>query len=220
MDRVPRAARQTVAEALIYIVDHCTSRNDAESWARLLTFAYKTFSLPPGDGNGNLANIVKRNLSQGYATPVDCTKRPAKKPQKSRLRASVERKLNAEDVSGAVRVLASEDAVAPATADVAETLKAKHPADHDDADYPAAPCSDDPTAEPVTKEEIAIAIAWFPNGSSGGVDGLKPQHLKDLVHSTIGKIAVRLKKSLALLVTGMLGEKRHRRFALSCTVHR
>ena len=38
----------------------------------------------------------------------------------------------------------------------------------------------------VTEGEIAQAIKSFPNGSAGGPDGLRPQHLKDLIATGAG----------------------------------
>ena len=38
----------------------------------------------------------------------------------------------------------------------------------------------------VSVEEVIKAIRSFPNGSAGGPDGLRPQHLKDMVGQTGG----------------------------------
>ena len=35
----------------------------------------------------------------------------------------------------------------------------------------------------VTADDVKAAIMTFPNGSAGGPDGLRPQHLKDMVTS-------------------------------------
>ena len=34
---------------------------------------------------------------------------------------------------------------------------------------------------PIAEEEVARAVHSFPNGSAGGPDGLRPQHLNDLI---------------------------------------
>ena len=103
-----------------------------------------------------------------------------------------------------MRLLASEDAVATPTADVYEILKTKHPPDRDDSHYPAAPADDDPTAATVMTTEVLRAITTFPHGSAGGLDGLRPQDLQDMVSESAGGAATRLLENLATLLTTML----------------
>lgn len=106
----------------------------------------------------------------------------------------VEAKLNAGDVRGAIRILSSNDSIAPVNLDNYVRLLEKHPAPGleivDVDDYELTPI------EPVTASEITIAISNFPNGSAGGMDGLKPQHLKDMIHMSIGEHGTKLKQSL------------------------
>ena len=94
--------------------------------------------------------------------------------------------------------------MAPPTAEVYDMLKAKHPPDKVNAIYPPAPSADDPTATTVTMEEVLRAITSFPNGSAAGLDGLRPQHLKDMVGHSAGEAAPRLLGCLARLLTVML----------------
>ncbi|GAU92579.1 LOW QUALITY PROTEIN: hypothetical protein RvY_04642 [Ramazzottius varieornatus] len=44
----------------------------------------------------------------------------------------------------------------------------------------------------------------FPNGSAGGVDGLRPQHLKDMLSGAPNGATVALAEALAKLITLML----------------
>ena len=113
----------------------------------------------------------------------------------------VERKINQGNIGGAVRILASDDTVAPPTAEVYDMSKAKQPPDKVNAVYPPAPSADDPTATTVTKEEVLRAITSFPSGSAAGLDGLRPQHLKDMVGHSAGEAAPRLLGCLAKLLT-------------------
>ena len=46
-------------------------------------------------------------------------------------------------------------------------------------------------------EDIFGAIRSFPAGSAGGLDGLRPQHLKDMTNSFTGMDGVQLIASLA-----------------------
>lgn len=206
-DRIPRHARKQAAEALSGILDECLADNSIASWSKLFMFAYNAFSLPPlgknGNKTGNLTAIIKRNLLHGAPdTPVvDAPKRD--KPG-MKLRKAVERKLNRGDVSGAVRILASDDAVAAPTAEIRDILVEKHPADDPNADYPTPPTEHDPAPTAVTKEEVQRAITSFPHGSAGGVDGLRPQDLQDMVGPSVGDASTRLLESLANLLTILL----------------
>ena len=66
------------------------------------------------------------------------------------------------------------------------------------------------TSSPTTPQyhtdesEVLQAIRSFPNGSGGGLDGLKPQHLKDLVGSGGREHESRLLKSLTHFVNLVL----------------
>ena len=51
ISRIPKRARPGAAEVLLKIVSECTARNDAASWAELLSFAHSAFSLPAKRGD-------------------------------------------------------------------------------------------------------------------------------------------------------------------------
>lgn len=87
-------------------------------------------------------------------------------------------KLEDGDVRGAVHILESKDTVAPHNGATAESLRLLHP---------EAPVNLRPlptvSAPPLmaTAADVRAAIMSFPSGSAGGPDGLRPQHLKDLI---------------------------------------
>lgn len=61
------------------------------------------------------------------------------------------------------------------------TLQQKYPSPHPDSSIPSLPVSDsESTSLTVSEEEAFRAIKSFPNGSGGGPDLLKPQHLMDM----------------------------------------
>ncbi|OQV22928.1 hypothetical protein BV898_03354 [Hypsibius exemplaris] len=205
--RIPKSSRPSVAESLIRVLDDCIRTNDFPSWRQLLTFAYGALSLPDEtDEKMPLSTLVRQNLGRTgdfLSLAKKPSSRKSSKTSDSKLRSAVKRKMQDGNVSGAVRLLSSEEAVAPFSAEVLAALRLKHPAAHDDADYPPAPTSVDPTPEPITPSEVLQAINSFPNGSSAGLDGLSPQHLKDLVGASAGEIAVRLCERLAALLNVM-----------------
>ena len=58
-------------------------------------------------------------------------------------------------------------------------LMSKHPVPHPSTFIPPVPS--DPVSIQVSPGAIMAAIRSFPNGSAGGPDWLKPQHLNDMV---------------------------------------
>ena len=118
----------------------------------------------------------------------------------------MEGKINDADISGALRVLSSEDSIATPSTEVLDVLRSKHPVEMPDAVYPDPP---DWSALPpdVTVEEVLAAVQSFPNGSAGGIDGLRPQHLKDMLNQSIGAAHSSLAEALAKLMTVMIHGK-------------
>ena len=114
-----------------------------------------------------------------------------KKSENSTLAAAVTSKLDAGNFKAAVRIICSTAAVRiicstdtplQSDHDTWKTLRTKHP------DPPAdsrVPC--DPKGNPyfyplqVAGDDVLKALRSFPLGSSGGPDGLTPQHITDLL---------------------------------------
>ncbi|XP_048001834.1 uncharacterized protein LOC125238542 [Leguminivora glycinivorella] len=130
--------------------------------------------------------------------PADSLKRPS-----GNLFKKVESKISDGDIKGAARLLFSDDAVAPANSDTLAALHAKHPPSDPNLDLPVPPQPDDPTLIAST-EDVLGAILSFPNGSAGGLDGLSPQHLKDLLYCGCGDTKENLLRDLTALVNIML----------------
>ena len=120
-----------------------------------------------------------------------------------RLKRSVAAKLSDGDVRGAIRLLASSDVIAQQSEEVVECLKRKHPSSPADLTLPPSP---DETTQPnlVTEADVTAAIASFDTGSSAGLDGLRPAHLKDLTARSAGEAGVRLISALTGLVNTAL----------------
>ena len=96
------------------------------------------------------------------------------------LAAAVASKIEDGNLKAAIRILCSDDSVAPCTSDVADQLRAKHPPATMQG---ASQLSDISEHEPLTltEESVYKAIRSFPAGSAGGPNGLRPQHLIDLI---------------------------------------
>jgi len=143
LPRIPKGARHQFTECLIDVLDAVATKNDTQSWSRLFTFTYSALSMPSEpDKRESTTTVVKRNLT--HPLDLQATTTPQNRPAKnklavSHLRKAVERKFQDGDVSGAVRLLSSEDAVALPSPEVLPILQAKHPAAYTEADYPPGP---------------------------------------------------------------------------------
>jgi len=80
----------------------------------------------------------------------------------------------------AIRLLVSEDTPAMPSVEGLRKLQEKHPLATLDGSTLPLPQSDNILS--VTELEVRKAVMSFPAGSSGGPDGLRPQHLKDLLN--------------------------------------
>ncbi|CAG9118843.1 unnamed protein product [Plutella xylostella] len=99
----------------------------------------------------------------------------------------------------------SNDSVAPDTPETLQGLQSKHPPQPPSAQLPDAPASDSAPLQ-VLGTDVYGAIMSFRCGSAGGLDGLSPQHLKDLLAST-GQAGETLLSNLTALINLMLAGK-------------
>ena len=104
---------------------------------------------------------------------------PRRDPNAS-LAAAVASKIEDGNLRAAIRILSSDEQLAPFSADTTSRLQSRHP---------TAPADRRPFPDPqsfapliVTDDKVRDAIGSFPAGSSGGPDGFRPQHMLDLVN--------------------------------------
>ena len=116
------------------------------------------------------------------------------------LASRVANKLEEGDYKGAVRLGSGSDSIADHSPATLESLKQKHPDGHSDRCF--GPVRDpDLFSVTITEEDVKRAITSFPNGSAGGPDGLRPQHLKDLIETSANEGSVVLLRALTSLVS-------------------
>lgn len=201
---VPKGARISVAEALTNILEEVINKNDAESWNKLFTFPYAVLTVPAkSEKVTNLTSWVKMRVSKWKTDPtttIPTGRQPSPsihKPQQSQQMISkkVEAKLSDGDIRGAIRLLCSDDTVAPYNQSTIDSLLDKHPPHPEPLNFPVMPDVDEHPAE-ATEEEILATISSFPPGSAGGLDGLRPQILKDLVGISTGDTGMKLVKTI------------------------
>lgn len=142
-----------------------------------------------GGRQWSLATMINKQLWEEEDPPA-VTHHPRRKrgtdkdPMES-LRCRVSAKLEEGDFKGAIRLAVSEDSLAESSESTYSVLKEKHPPPHPASSIP--PLLDGaPLPIAVSEGMVVRAIKSFPNGSAGGPDGLRPQHLKDMISSSDG----------------------------------
>ena len=120
-----------------------------------------TASLPP------IATSLKRSGRSRGAGDADVA---------AALRASA--KLSDGDIKGAVQALVSERSFAPYNQEVLQALSVLHPPIPKDR-RPAPQVSAMPFSIDAT--QMLAALRSFPPGSAAGPDGLRPQHILDML---------------------------------------
>ena len=109
----------------------------------------------------------------------------------------VNSKLLFGDVTTTVKIIASDDSEITPSSEVATALTLRHPPSPVDLrPLPTEPVSH---TSSVSEEEVMVAHKSFRPSSAGGVDGLRPGHLKDLVAPQTAEAGRRLLNALANL---------------------
>ena len=87
------------------------------------------------------------------------------------------------DFRGAIRLASSDDTLADFSDETYayNALSSKHPPAHPNSQIPLDPSVSTSDALEVLCTDVIQAVRSFPCGSAGGLDKLRPQHLKDLL---------------------------------------
>jgi hypothetical protein len=188
MNHIPKGARNVVSSCLESLISEVVKApGNPDTWMKLFRFAPTCLKKPERGGKGrNLTSSIISH-SRAYldcALQPTCVKKSTHKTTTKRIaddqavasRASL--KLEDGDIKGAIRILCSDDRLVQPDSDTLAKLADLHPkAPFDRRQAP------DVTTAPlhVNKSEVRQAILSFPAGSACGLDGLRPQHLKDLI---------------------------------------
>jgi hypothetical protein len=191
LKRIPKGARPAAANLLQKLIrDVLLHSSSCSSWSKLLGFP--SFCLSKQNRGGKSRNlttlIVKQihqyqyeNQSSNLNIPEATTSRrntPLKSLDES-IAAMAAAKLEDGDIKGAVRMLCSDDQLTVPDRSTFDKLCRLHPPVPGDR-RPAPPINGILPLQ-VLPTAIRSAIQSFPNGSAGGPDGLRPQHIKDLL---------------------------------------
>ena len=179
---IPSGATRSCAEFFTNTLLKCLDNDDSSTWTDLLLFAPRMLHAQSNKAGKaqSLATCVKNNL-QGIvpAANIQTRAKIKKKKPDDALRKAVDLKLQDGDITGAVRLLSSEDSVASVDADTLNALTEKHPDPPANLVFPEGNPNLFPTD--VTSDELHKALKSFPNGSGAGPDGLRPQHIREMI---------------------------------------
>ena len=181
---IPRSARPHCARQLSSAISAVLADPDnTDKWQTLLCYSSIMLAAPPRAGRRhNIAAVLKRRSMTDEPNDSTMTHIGRKKRNNdtdATLEAAVRSKIEDGNVKAALRILCSDDRVAPVNDSTVTALRDRHPPAPSDRLPVPDPHSYTPAQ--VTEEEVAAAIRSFPAGSAGGPDGLRPQHLRDLI---------------------------------------
>lgn len=185
VDHVPRGARHecsvSLAKCLRRVLDDPSC---SDHWATLLAFAPSVLVKPTRGGQaGNLTKLVKNRASSFSGVGSIQAPAPARArkldDKESNVARLVSSKMEQGNFKAAVRIACSDESLAPNNSETLKSLLDKHPASPGDRRKIQNSLASNLS---VSSTDVRKAIKSFPCGSAGGPDGLKPQHLKDLIN--------------------------------------
>ena len=183
MEHIPRSARTSCSTLLASLLDQIlVAPHDTATWAALFSFGPAVLGKPNRGGRrNNVTSLIKKRVAEfkgASSIPPQAAGRCKPRSSIELLSSAVSSKIEQGNLKAAVRMVCSDEAPAPPTAETADKLRAKHP----------LACAGRRPFPPklgtslcVPQSAVLQAIKSFPNGSSGGLDSLRPQHIKDMV---------------------------------------
>jgi hypothetical protein len=187
---IPRASRTSCATHLAAVLRGVAANPEVhENWLAMFNWGGKVLQPPKRGGKRhNLSSTIRARIS-GFDsdTLVDppvlyngASRSKCSSPD-SLVAQAVSAKLEDGNVRAAIRILTSEDTPAlPSDATLAK-LRDKHPPSSMQDSGVVLPDPTQFTHLSVDESAVKRAVLSFPAGSSGGPDGIRPQHIKDLV---------------------------------------
>jgi len=208
LKRIPKASRSLAADKLSTLLERIVADpDDIQRWNDLQRFSNACFAVQGGRGGkrhvSSLATKVNKALDMYTSAHQPMTslrhsdkKRSRRADAEANIAARVTEKLEDGDVRGAIRLASSDDTMAPHDQHTLDALRLKHPPRCQTLDDNNLPRTQDNhhSCPPLVVQESDVieAVKSFPAGSAGGVDGMRPQHLKDLTNVNTGDAGQRL----------------------------
>ena len=205
--RIPKAARASAADCLSRLIDKAIAEPSADAWERFLSFAFIALRAPAkatSNPRPTAASIIKKQVvdmeSGSQPVPERRTSPISKKAvSEDAIARRVRSKCADGDVKAALRALTSNEDFVHPTSNIINVLREKHPPTPSDEDLPPPPQANDTPPLQVTAEQVRSAIESMPTGSSAGLDGIRPLHLRQLISTDAVEPGRRLLRSLTVL---------------------
>lgn len=102
-----------------------------------------------------------------------------------------------------MRLLTSKDSIAISNENTLEALKEKHPSPSHSLQLPERPTLENESYA-VNDKEVKKAINSFRYGSASGIDGMSPQHIKDIISYSAGEAGTQALSSITRLCNFIL----------------
>ena len=209
--RIPKASRIQAARAFKETIEKIIRNNDVSSWDELMKFPMNCLRCPKRRGRKapSLSTVINRqirNHTEGIGAALASANQTRQPPgEQDNLARSVMTKISLGDVRGAVRLISSDCKIIQPSPAASFELQEKHPPQHSESTLPWN-LSDEERIESMRTSSTAVkrAIDSFANGSSGGPDGLLPQHLKDMTGESLGEISKNVLESISTLLNDII----------------
>lgn len=184
---IPKSARATCAIHLAGLLRNVGSHPEVEAnWTSIFNWAGVILAVPKRGGRkNNLTSCIKTRLDSYLPTSLQTpeltynAKRKDRSTSELQLAQAVSTKLEDGNLKAAIRLLISDDTQSTPSTEGLAKLQDKHPALT--VDQSALPRPQPGESLTVTEVDVRRLGLSFPVGSSGGPDGLRPQHLKSLL---------------------------------------
>ena len=181
---IPKAARSACCSQMSNLLQKVLKDpNDLDCWSNLLSFGPTLLTKPPRAGKKhNIANQIIKRCGTNRDNLVPSSNSGTDPPRTFRggdIGSLVASKIEDGNLRAAVRILISDESLAPFTMDTATKLQAKHPQANPNRGSIAFPIDFAPLR--ISEADVKTAMSSFPAGSAGGPDGLRPNHMSQLL---------------------------------------
>ena len=211
--RIPKSCRIPVAEALAEAIDRTITSASNTDWNNFVSFPILALGVPisPNNAGSSLSSVIRAILKRLTQSPFDpstlCQQLPCHQARREsspseNLRSLVNTKLMLNDIKAAIRVVSSDDTVLEVTPGVLQALILKHPSEPEDSVTPIVPAEN--IAVTADEKKIIRSLRSFSGGCCGGIDGLRPAHLLDLVAVSTAEAGLHLRRSITNLTNKIL----------------
>ncbi|XP_065315162.1 uncharacterized protein LOC135924043 [Gordionus sp. m RMFG-2023] len=199
LSRIPIAARESISRFLMSLINNLNSDfSSLPLWLDLVSFCFRVLVKPKNKIN-NLSALIKEKVSNFGNTIIDeFSPSYALNPNSFRHKL-ISEKLDLGDISGAARILSSDDSISPINVTIFKQLLEKHPR--------ASPFNIHPHASspiPFTCDEVLKCLKSFKKGTTGGLDGFRPGFFVELIQCPDSGFIDPLLKALTELCNNIL----------------